>query len=94
MKFRNLISVGLLATGLAMTAQAQGLYRGGDNNMRERAELTRRVEADRRAAEHERQELRRLRDFRESRELRAAQERRDRDNRALYGNRFERHDRY
>jgi hypothetical protein len=76
MKLRNLISVGLMATGLAVTAQAQGLYR-------ERNEMVRRVEADRRAVEHERREAR---FYRDRRDLRIAQERLERDARALrYG---------
>jgi hypothetical protein len=87
MKLRNWISVGWMAAGLAMTAQAQEPYhRGGE--MREtggRFELRRRVEADRRAVEEERMEFRRTGSFHEARELRMAQERLERDLRMLRG---------
>ena len=87
MKLRNLISVGLMATGLAVTAQAEGLYRGG-GEMRDRGgdqfELRHRIEADRQAVEHERWEFRRTGSFRERQELREAQERLNRDMRMLW----------
>ena len=92
MKIRNLIQVGLLGAALAA---AQPQYPQYDNraehhdvqkDMRHRDELARRVEADRRAVDHERDELRHSKWFaagQESRELRKAEDRLNRDSAEL-----------
>ena len=92
MKIRNLIQIGLLGAALTVSASAQQYdpryadqrteRRDIQRDMRKRDELARRVEADRRDVEHERNELRHSNWFtagRESRDLRRAQERLNRD---------------
>ena len=112
MKIRNLMTIGLMAAGIAAMAQAQTYRDGGYNNpapgryavepryderrfderrdigrdLRVRENLLRRIEADRRAVEHERWELRDSPYFaagHEYRELRAAEERLEGDVREL-----------
>ncbi len=102
MKIRNLMTMGLLVAGCAAMAQAQNYgysvpahryaetrfdeRRDIGRDLRVRENLLRRIEADRRAVEHERRELRYASWYNaghESRELRAAQERLDCDYREL-----------
>ena len=89
MKIRNLMTIGLLVAGCATMAQAQDFYgqrRDVGRDLRVREDICRRIEADRRAVEHERAELRYSGPYRaghEWRELQAARERLNYDERSL-----------
>jgi len=92
MKIRNLITTGLMVAGFATMAQAQSYYGGGytpgpvGRDLHQRSVSIARVEADRRAVEHERWEMNHSRGFaarREALELRAARERLECDRREL-----------
>lgn len=94
MKLNKLMTVGLMVAGLAALAQGENYYgprtanyerRDVSRDLRERNELLNRIDADRRAVEHERMEARASgwRSGHELRELRAAQARLDADLRQL-----------
>ena len=69
MKIRNLITTGLMVAGFATMAQAQSYYGGGytpgpvGRDLHQRSASIARVEADRRAVEHERWEMNHSRGF-------------------------------
>jgi hypothetical protein len=101
MKIRNLITTGLILAGFATMAQAQSYYGGGyapgpiSRDLRQQSAMSARVEADRRAVEHDRWEVNHsprfvargeYRDFRFDRE-RLEHERREL-NRLRYQNRY------